>query len=291
MAQRTRVTSKSIGMIDPKAFGTTRKIEMNYNELKSFIDDQKNNTRTPPREVLSSGTSVGHDEKVDLTKPYIGETGEFVWCPNAKLPTFLTDMTDQIRAMFQLKKEITNFGIRIWEPATKVDNKKEIKVDRVPMQAALSVGARIFLSFGSRENLILHASAGGKSGDCTVQLFTDNGFMAPIGYAAGLDATINNGNFATEPPRKGFRSSGFKKDPCRRFFVVVDCITNSQVLSEAVNNEAKKLAGGDTAKENILQSQIKEALNLNDIDTVVNAAQSMSVHSDSDVLSTSVTKE
>jgi hypothetical protein len=209
---RNKIVVKKAGFIDPKSFGTVRRSEIiNYEEFKEFFNRSLENS----------------------------ENGILVWKPGTILPQYLLDLTEEMKSLFQLKKEVSTFGVRIWNNMKKDEENNIIKVERVPTQFALSVAARIFITIGSNENLNLFASAAGKQGNGNVTLLENQAFLIPIGHAAGIDVTINNKkNFKSES-KLGFRPKMYSKNPSKRYFVVIDCITNKTVLADSINKESK----------------------------------------------------
>lgn len=256
MPKHSKISVQEMGKIDAASFGVKRRIEIDYQEFDEFMKLQVNNTRDEKSEI-------------DKSKPFIGTKGEYTWPIECKLPQFLQDLTDEFRAMFQLKSEVESFGFKIWPKATKIDPKQEIKIEPVPTELAMQIGSRIYLTVGSSEHLEIFASARGRSGKGSVQLFENYGFLIPIGVSAGLHVIINNATSAKTEPKDGFRSMTFKKNPLKRYFIIIDCKTNSDILIKSIKKETQKANQGDSEKANMLADQITSSLGLSDVDKVV----------------------
>lgn len=245
--QGVKIVNKSVGSISADNFGSVRKLDIDYKELDAFM-------ATLPKK------------------------DEHVWTIDSVLPPFLVGLSEQLRPLFQLKSEVSSFGYRIWPPAEKVDYHKQILIERVASELSMRIGSRIYITLNSPENLDIHAQGGGKTGDGNVRLFTDYGFLVPLGISSGLDVTINNGTFAKADAKKGFRATGFKKDPLKRIFIVVDCAINTNTLVEAITKEAKKAAYGDTTKEDEIALKIKNELGISEVDKVVESVNAVPVN-------------
>jgi hypothetical protein len=283
----TRIKTKKVGSIDLSTFGTRRQLDITFDEIDTIF--KKTITRkapvmdtaiitTPPEDITQDDEHTPLDEgkkkkkkkkkKVDLKKPYLGEHGELIWDQKSILPEAISDLTDQVRAIFSIKAEIERFTVRIYPPATKVDPKKLSKVDRVPEQAAMFVGARIIVPVGTPENLNLEVSMGGSSANSFIRLPKSNGLMTPIGLAAGTDFSWDDSSYGKLPQRKGHRVSTFKKSPLRRYMLVFDGINDMSVLMNTIKQTAKEKAGGDEAKEKELTESFMTAMNVSSDDNV-----------------------
>lgn len=271
-----RVKYVQQGTIDTANFGTRRKVAIQYDEVDSFISS----VETRPAPYIPPVITTAPEETIpkpaegdELYKPFLGTDGEYIWDNKSKLPSFVQDICDQVRAIFSLKSEIEGFSIRIFTPASKRDWKKTYTVNRVPQEAALAVGARIIIPVGSTENLDITVSAGkSRSGSGSIRLLDQQGLMTPIGLAAGADFTWNDGTSGQMPAHKGFRAMTYKKNPIHRYMIVIDCMNNMSVIAKAINDEAKAASGGDAEKEKEIANHLYMSMGINPIDDIAEMA-------------------
>ena len=262
----TRTKTKKVGSINLSTFGTRRQLDITFDEIDTIFKNTI--TRKAPvmdTAIISTQPKEGSKKKkkkVDLKKPYLGEHQELIWDQKSILPEAISELTDQVRAIFSIKDEIERFTVRIYPPATKINSKKLSQVDRVPEQAAMFVGARIIVPVGTPENLNLNVSMGGSSGNSFIRLPKSNGLMTPIGLAAGTDFSWDDGSYGKLPERKGHRPSTFKKSPLRRYILVFDGINDMSVLMKTIKDTAKEKACGDEAKEKELTDSFMTAMNV-----------------------------
>jgi hypothetical protein len=237
---RVKVISRNQNKINLRDFGTQRNVDIDYDEFVRFIESL-------------------YPEDIE-----IGDSGEIIWTDD-KLPEFIKDICQMSKAIFSLKKEIKGFTVRVFKPPTKTDHKKITTIARVPQEQAMTVGARIIIPLGTCEDFSIFVSTGqsvSQSGSGSLRLSDKWGLMTPIGLAAGADFTFNDGIEGKIEARTGFRTMSFRKNPLKRYVLVIDCINDMEVLLKAVKDEAKVAAKGDETKAAEFEEKLREALDL-----------------------------
>ena len=244
-----KIVSKQENKLDIKSWGVVRKIDVDYKEFDEFMTSIKDQV------------------------PTLGKQNEYIWPIGSTAPQFLLDLGDQLRALFNLKSEVSSLGFTIYPKAKKVDPNKETKIDHVPTDMALQIGSRIFGTIGSQESLDLFASSMGKKATGNMRLLSENFLLAPMGVSAGLDVKYSDSSFVKTEKKAGFRDTGFKKNPLKRYFIVVDCGIDASCLMKAISNEAKKTSNGDAQMEQDINDKLNNAFGFqSEVDKIVEAA-------------------
>ena len=267
-----RVITKSEGRLDMANIGVRRKVEINQKELASFYQEHLK-TAVPIESI---------DPETEASKFLVfkGKQNELIWEASVPQPEFLTDITTELRAVFSLKKEIKDFSVRIFPPAT-VASSKVTTIVKVPMELAIVITSRIIVTIGSDEMLELYANTGQKgapSGKGSFKLQNGWAYMTPMCAASGIDFSWDDSTSISEAPRKGFRAKPSGKYPTRRYMLVIDCLSDQEVMMEAIKGKAKSMTANsqDAAK---VTSILSDALNMDrNIDAVAAAAAAISTN-------------
>ena len=244
----------------------TNDLGIKAEEIKEFLGTvdkfrlviAKNPITTPPTEVQEQADAQLH-------LPYKGEFGEIIWDhPDpTQLPEFLNGLTEQIRAVFGLKREVKSFLIRIFPPPSAEEARKNpnkiTEIKRVEQHLSMQV-TRLFIAVGSTENLHLTVSAGGKNkaSEGTV-VRSGQGCHINFGFVGNTDVSWNNKTFYPIPARKGWRTTTMKKTPTSRYMIVVDCINDMNVVFQAIKKDIAAASVGDSAKEERIRATLADA--------------------------------
>jgi hypothetical protein len=269
---RCKVIQKKQGQINLKDFGIRRQLDIDVHELKAMMD------AVEPKPFPQS--------------PYIGEHAEIVWDSTSSQPEWVADLCDQARAVFSLKKEVKGFIVRIYPPAMVVDYSTTTTLERVPMESALKIGARILVPVGSPEMLELFVSTGkrGIAANGKLRMAEGQALMTPLGLAAGTDFTWHNGSHAMEDPRPGFRQTRFNKQPLKRFMVVIDCLNDTGVMMETISGASKAVTSSVEAAGQMTE-HVAHTLGLHAVDTIATAAAQPVVSNSAEIPVTTVPVE
>lgn len=259
---RVKVIQKTQGQIDFKIF-TKRSVPIVYDEVNDFI------TKTPIRLVLCSASEQVRARVIpnssDPTLPIVGYGMEYMWY--GQLPEFISDICDQVRAVFSLKSEVEGFRVTVYTPASSINHRNNTMVSRVSPDQMMKIGSRIIIPCGTSEMINVTVSAGSKkqSGNGDIRLLDGQGLMTPLGVSAAADFSWHDGSYAKEAQRPGFRETNFKKNPLHRYVFVIDCMTNITALFQAVKDEAKTISKGDEGQAEKLAEQMKSILSPSEV--------------------------
>lgn len=288
---RGKVKAIRKGCIDPTQFQTRRTLDVDIKDLEVLIksciprviekiadtpppshkvaDDGTKaapaSAAPPTRKVTDDGTKAApvippleskkeNKDKVDLSQPTKGEDGQLCWGTDAVFPPVFVNLFDQIRAMYNIKKEVIGFSVMLWTPRVSYKTSKKNTINNIPT-ASMSVASRIILSAGHREHFDISASHGKLNGEGDFNLGTNESVSIPIGVAAGLQISFDNSDYYVIKTREGHRPRHIAKDPSKTFIIVIDGCINAESLVNQIKVEAAKLTDGDEAASNKLQEK------------------------------------
>lgn len=200
--------------------------------------------------------------------PVYDDDGSIFW-DASHLPPLLEMLCRQIRGAFNMGKEVEGMQVRLFPPpAVRATTRSTHTILRAPM----TVAARIIVCIGSREEFTLVASAGATSGTGHVACISGDAFQVTLGVASAADISFNDSTSYTMEARPGFRASQIKKDPCKRYVLVVDGLVNATVLMEEIKRKAAAISGGNTEVADRITAQMASGLGISSIDEVAAAA-------------------
>ncbi len=206
------------------------------------------------------GLPSSTEEKPDLTQPIKGDDGELIWPPEAIVPEPIQAIYDQVRAIYNIKDEVSRFACMVWAPREVVKGKK-VKVHTIP-KAPMGIATRVVLTLGGKEHYFMAAGMGSASGDGALTCFPGESFMIPIGVAAAIDFSFDDSTSFLAEGKKGFRTARSHKDPSRCYVIVVDGVVNTERLVRQIKLEADKLSNGNAAVSAKLQAKVGAALDV-----------------------------
>lgn len=251
-----KIRMKQVGTIDQSLFGNKRRFDLQVEEIKAFFNSLH------PQKVEVEAVREG---KYNKSEPLLGESGECIWPKGAEHPPFVLGLWKVAEALFNLKAKVNDFSMRIYPPSETVNTGRTATIQHVPMEGVLGVASRVVIVVGSNELLGLYSSAAGRTGEGQLLLQDGWGFEIPLGVAAAVDVSFNDNNSAQRPYQKGFRQSIFRKNPKKRWVIVIDGYTNMDNLLAKV--EKKAIAEGSDPR-----AAIKKVAEMSEIDKVVAAA-------------------
>jgi hypothetical protein len=206
------------------------------------------------------------EEKTNIIQE---EENKIIFEQSTQKPDFIIDLAAKIRLLYNLKKEASGYSAIIYPPYTHC--KKKINVFTIP-KASLEVISRYVAVFGSKEIftlLIEKQNATNKvyclSGDC---------FSVAFGAAATVDISFDCSNLYEKPASLNYRKNKMSKHPSKRWVIVMDFYSNSDVILQSIKNEASKMANGDKELETDL---IKRTGILYNVDNVTSSSHAEDV--------------
>lgn len=157
---------------------------------------------------------------------------------------YLSNIELQVRTLFNIKDEVTDPTVKIFVPP------RERNSDIISIEPSGQLtGARVLINAGSsREIYTFSATGGGISGEGKLLLPPGEGIFLKFGFSGAMTVMCNNTTNDTLPPRSGFRSTVVKKDPTKRWIIVLDFPLEMKKFAEVIRKEALEATGGDETK-------------------------------------------
>lgn len=257
-----------------------RKIICEYNEIKDCYETQikmiEDYVNLPDILTINDdGEIIMQKQKYDL--PILGFNREITYNKNnKKIPEILERIVDQICRNFVVEK---SFGsISIYPPMSK---KYKNKVHAITIPASdISISKRFFISVGSDENLTFKPQKYFCNDDLTVQYFCKNGeCLCSNGVPnTGLNIELDSEISVSEKPKKGFRGGKQRKDPFRRYFVVLDYDSDPNKHIKYISSKFGEYMGKDNEYANTIAEKLKEGSNYFSADKIDQAFDKMKTH-------------
>ena len=158
--------------------------------------------------------------------------GNYVW--ESDFPPFITGIVNQVKNMFKFGNDVKSYKVSLYPPAL-IASKDTHVIAKTP----LNILTRVIICSGHRESFEIAISAGGHNATCNYLCTADDAFQITSGSAPAVTLTYNDSVIGKMPPRKGFRSNVLKKDPTKRYIIVVDPIIDEKLLTETLLNNTK----------------------------------------------------
>jgi hypothetical protein len=217
----------------------------------------------PGMEITSiSEMEVGTESIVAL----LGESGkvpndegEFIFEDSEDHPV-LRDLRIQSRVNFSIGDEITSFKITIKPP-------RAVKGTEIIPPTSFNIGSRIVFPVGESESFSLSVQGVSQS----VYVRRGSAMQLKMEFAGMMKIEYDNGKFLTvKPETHGFRKVTARKNPEKRYVVIIDGLVNISSLKDVVIKEALSKAGGDEDGARKISSKILSDLGV--VDEIAAAA-------------------
>jgi hypothetical protein len=141
-------------------------------------------------------------------------------------PEFITGIINQVKGLFNLGENLKSFRVSLYPPAL-VTSKNVTKIPK----SNLNILTRIVICAGHRESFEMEIAAGGHNATCNYLCGTNEGFQIASGSAPAVTFKYDDTIVGKMPPRKGFRTNTVKKDPTKRFIIIVDPIIDEKLFT------------------------------------------------------------
>ena len=218
----------------------------------------------------------GDADAADINRdiPIRGDDGELIYMANGRLPAILDKIVKLTLKTFNMKKEVDNWSVRVFPPATKVDNKTSVSMGK----ANMSVAKRVIAVFGTKEIAEIYAKVQGKEGTGKVLVFPEECFDLQFSVAPHIEVSFNNGKGKMTDAKKGWRQARIDTDPCHRIIVCIDFFVNTQILMDTINREAKDISKGNEETEAALKDMMMQGNpQLTDVQKVMKSAKEVGI--------------
>ena len=151
----------------------------------------------------------------------------FVW--EKDFPPFILGIVNQVKNMFKIDNEVKSYKVTLYPPAL-IKSRDEHTIPKTP----LNILTRVVICAGHRESFEISIAAGGHNATCNYLAAAGDAFQIVSGSAPAVTLTFDDNIIGKLPPRKGFRTNTIKKDPTKRFVIVVDPVIDENVIANAL---------------------------------------------------------
>ena len=188
---------------------------------------------------------------VDTTDP---NEPNMVWKESSEKPLLLDTTIDQIRALFNVGKEVVGWTVSYYAPpkfhtVNKISKPVHHQFQINPVKTGLA--GRFIVVVGSREVPTLQVAVGNSGAESKSMMFSGDCIFLKITVCPILATIFSNDFSETMPARKGFRENVVKKSLKTRHIFVFDAHVNVTTLATKVKDEfahlvsEKKTTGSD----------------------------------------------
>jgi len=151
----------------------------------------------------------------------------YVW--EKDFPTYILGIINQVKNMFKFDNEVKSYKVTLYPPA--FNKSKDVHtIQKTP----LNILTRVIVCAGHRESFEISINAGGHNATCNYLCAAGDAFQIVSGSAPAATLTFDDTVIGKLPPRKGFRNNTIKKDPTKRYVIVVDPIIDENVIADAL---------------------------------------------------------
>jgi len=207
-----------------------RRIDLSLEEVEGFIKS------------YPISDSVGPNE------PYM------TWKESAEKPLLLDTTIDQIKALFNVGKEVVGWSVSYYGPPkfhtvnkTNRPVYPEVKIN--PVKTGLA--GRFIVVVGTKEVPTLQVAVGSTGAESKSLMFSGDCIFLKITVCPILATVFSNDYSETMPAKAGFRENVIKKSLKNRHIFVFDAHVDVTTLATKVKDEfanlvsEKKITGGD----------------------------------------------
>jgi hypothetical protein len=177
-----------------------------------------------------------------------------VWGEKSEKPLLLDTTIDQIKALFNVGKEVVGWSVSYYAPpkfhtVNKVSRPvhNELKIN--PVKTGLA--GRFIVVVGTREVPTLQVAVGSSGAESKSMMFSGDCVFLKITVCPILATIFSNDSSEIMPARKGFRENVIKKSLKNRHIFVFDAHVDMTTLATKVKDEfahlvtEKKTTGSD----------------------------------------------
>lgn len=156
-----------------------------------------------------------------------GEDGQISFLKDP--PPYISTIIRQCKALFNIKEEVESIQVTIYPCATDI-SKKEHKIKKT----AMNIASRVVICVGHREIFNINVTGGGYEGSGKLYVSSGDAFQIIMGACAVADLIYDDTTSAMVSLRPNHRPKPMRKDPLKRYIIVVDGIVDAKVLVESI---------------------------------------------------------
>lgn len=201
-----------------------------------------------------------------------------VWGETSEKPLLLDTTIDQIKALFNVGKEVVGWTVSYYGPpkfhtVNKISKPVHHQVQINPVKTGLA--GRFIIVVGTREVPTLRVAVGNSGAESKSMMFPGDCIFLKITVCPILATIFSNDFSETMPARKGFRENSIKKSLKTRHIFVFDAHVNVTTLATKVKDEfahlvsEKKTSGSDVDLVADLASGKTEEEKMPELESVV----------------------
>lgn len=253
---RTRTIKKSA--IDISSFSSKKKIH-DINPLD--IDNWLLNLSTS--QTLQSPPQLIKNEEGELilvaqkTKNFTNVDFHYEFPDNYDYPSFINDISNQIKLVYNLKNEAKDYKVMIWTPYTGKDRNLIFSIPK----ASMSTVMRVVITIEGRENYEIGIE--GQEAQTNFLCMNNDSFSMGLGIASAVNIKFDSSLNCAQPHKNGFRDGNkIKKTPNKRYVLVFDFNVDTTILISHVTAEASKLARGNNRIISNLTEKMEEVFEI-----------------------------
>ncbi len=187
-------------------------------------------------------------DNVGLNEPYM------TWNEASEKPLFLDTTIDQIKALFNVGKEVVGWSVSYYGPpkfhtVNKMNRPVHHEVKINPVKTGLA--GRFIVVVGTKELPTLQVAVGSTGAESKSLMFSGDCIFLKITVCPILATIFSNDYSETMPAKPGFRENVIKKSLKTRHIFVFDAHVNMTTLATKVKDEfanlvaEKKTVGSD----------------------------------------------
>jgi hypothetical protein len=180
--------------------------------------------------------------------------GSRIWSKEEEKPEIIQNTIDQIKALFNVGKEIYGWSATYY-PAAETEKGSELSIQ--PGEKGL--GCRFIVVVGTREVANMSLSMGSTDANSTMMMLSGDCLNLKITVCPVLTTTFKNVNAEKMSLRTGFRETVIRKTCNTRHVLVID---GHVEMSSVVSHVTKQMLGKE-----------KKEINTSDVEEVVNSAK------------------
>jgi len=233
-----------ISKIDKSGF-VQKNIPIDIHELYSWLEDEKNEQEIFRN--LPSKISIDDDGEITYLTPNsdviadVGNYGQFVYSKNKILPDIIETIVDTAKKLYQTDSLLHQ--IIVYPPSKSINNDDIFKLP----PADIAISDRIIISVGGLESFkLIPLSICPVKVDMNMTCKNCQSFKLPALYSSVLDIQFDSKNSMYVEPSKGIRGGNVKKNPTKRFVILIDLYQNINESAKNITNKLIRFTGKDS---------------------------------------------
>jgi hypothetical protein len=224
-----------------------RRIDLSEEEVKDFMKD-----------IPLAESSNPHEPNM-------------VWGEKTEKPLLLDTTIDQIKALFNVGKEVVGWSVSYYGPpkfhtVNKMNRPLHHEVSINPVKSGLA--GRFIVMVGTKEVPTLRVAVGNSGAESKSMMFSGDCIFLKITVCPILSVIFSNDFSETMPAKPGFRETVIKKSLKTRHIFVFDAHVDMTTLATKVKDEFVNLTGEKKISNDAVDLVADIAANKNNEETI-----------------------